>query len=237
MAARRFVDGLRGVLMLAVSAIIFGVEVRPAHPQISDGVVRIGVLGNYGSGRDIGGPGSVAAAKPAASEFNNGVLGRPVEIVAADHQNKPDVFLYREADLLDQRRFNDWLNLIADDIVYFMPIRRNVKFGQHEKQENTRAGQGISWFDEGKWTLTKRVEQILTGAHFAEEPLSRVCHMVSNVQILEARPSFEVAEEVVAFPSPPESRRVRGLYVYRSENGSTAKDRRELEDRPPRNHP
>jgi 3-phenylpropionate/cinnamic acid dioxygenase small subunit len=197
MAARRFVDGLRGVLMLAVSAIIFGVEVRPAHPQISDGVVRIGVLGNYGSGRDIGGPGSVAAAKPAASEFNNGVLGRPVEIVAADHQNKPDVFLYREADLLDQRRFNDWLNLIADDIVYFMPIRRNVKFGQHEKQENTRAGQGISWFDEGKWTLTKRVEQILTGAHFAEEPLSRVCHMVSNVQILEARPSFEVAEEVV----------------------------------------
>jgi 3-phenylpropionate/cinnamic acid dioxygenase small subunit len=115
------------------------------------------------------------------------------------YELKQDIedFLYREADLLDQRRFNDWLNLIADDIVYFMPIRRNVKFGQHEEQENTRAGQGISWFDEGKWTLTKRVEQILTGVHFAEEPLSRVCHMVSNVQILEARPSFEVAEEVV----------------------------------------
>ena len=111
-------------------------------------------------------------------------------------QNVED-FLYREADLLDQRRFNDWLDLIADDIVYFMPIRRNVKFGQHEEQENTKAGQGISWFDEGKWTLTKRVEQIMTGVHFAEEPLSRVCHMVSNVQILEARPSFEVAEEVV----------------------------------------
>ena len=37
----------------------------------------------------------------------------------------------------------------------------------------------------------------MTGMHFAEEPLSRVCHMVSNVQILEARPSLEVAEEVV----------------------------------------
>jgi branched-chain amino acid transport system substrate-binding protein len=82
---------LRGLLVLTVSAVGFGEEVRPAHPQISDGVVRIGVLGNYGSGRDIGGPGSVAAAKLAASEFNNSVLGRPVEIVAADHQNKPDV--------------------------------------------------------------------------------------------------------------------------------------------------
>ena len=40
-------------------------------------------------------------------------------------------FLYAEADLLDNRQFRDWLNLLADDITYFMPIRRNVKFGQH----------------------------------------------------------------------------------------------------------
>jgi 3-phenylpropionate/cinnamic acid dioxygenase small subunit len=115
------------------------------------------------------------------------------------YELKQDVedFLYREADLLDQRRFNDWLELFADDVVYFMPIRRNVKFGQHDERENTRVGQGISWFDEGKWTLTKRVEQILTGVHFAEEPLSRVCHMVSNVQILEVKPSLDAAEEIV----------------------------------------
>jgi 3-phenylpropionate/cinnamic acid dioxygenase small subunit len=105
-------------------------------------------------------------------------------------------FLYREADLLDQRRFKDWLDLLADDIVYFMPIRRNVKFGQHDERENTRVGFGISWFDEDKWTLTKRVEQILTGVHFAEEPLSRVCHMVSNVQLLSADPSLEAADRV-----------------------------------------
>ena len=35
-------------------------------------------------------------------------------------------FLYAEADLLDERRFRDWLNLLAEDITYFMPIRRNV---------------------------------------------------------------------------------------------------------------
>lgn len=102
---------------------------------------------------------------------------------------KADVedFLYTEADLLDERRFKDWLDLLTEDVTYFMPIRRNVKFGQHAEKENTRLGEGISWFDEGKWTLNKRVEQILTGVHYAEEPLSRVCHMVTNVQVLDVR--------------------------------------------------
>ena len=89
-------------------------------------------------------------------------------------------FLYLEADLLDQRRFREWLELLAEDLVYFMPMRRNVKFGQHAERENTRQGEGISWFDEDKWTLAKRVEQILTGVHYAEEPLSRVTHMVEQ---------------------------------------------------------
>lgn len=107
-------------------------------------------------------------------------------------------FLYSEAELLDERRFLEWLELLADDISYFMPIRRNVKFGEHAKRENTVLGEGISWFDEDKWTLRKRVEQILTGVHFAEEPLSRVCHMVSNVQILGAQPDYATAQEVTA---------------------------------------
>jgi 3-phenylpropionate/cinnamic acid dioxygenase small subunit len=92
-------------------------------------------------------------------------------------------FLYREAELLDDRRFVEWLALLAEDITYFMPIRRNVKFGQQAQRENTRVGEGISWFDEDKWTLAKRVEQILTGVHYAEEPLSRVCRLITNVRI------------------------------------------------------
>src|SRR2546426_2245780 len=97
-------------------------------------------------------------------------------------------FLYDEAELLDERRYEDWLALLADDVRYWMPIRRNVKFGELER-EFTRAGQDINWFDEGKDTLTRRVQQILTGVHWAEEPLSRLCHMVSNVQLLRAEPS------------------------------------------------
>ena len=104
-------------------------------------------------------------------------------------------FLYQEAELLDERRFEDWLDILTEDIRYWMPIRRNVKFGELER-EFTRQGQDINWFDEGKDTLTRRVNQILTGVHWAEEPLSRICHTVSNVQVLNATPSASDATEV-----------------------------------------
>jgi 3-phenylpropionate/cinnamic acid dioxygenase small subunit len=107
-------------------------------------------------------------------------------------------FLYQEAELLDQRRFSEWLDLLTDDLVYFMPLRRNVRFDEQEAHENTRLGKDINWFDEDKWTLSKRVEQLMTGEHWAEEPLSRVSHMVSNVQVVEVLPSVDDPHEVVA---------------------------------------
>ena len=104
-------------------------------------------------------------------------------------------FLYREADLLDERRYEDWLALVAEDVRYWMPMRRNVKVGEAER-EFTRAGQDINWFDEGKETLIRRVKQILTGMHWAEEPVSRISHMISNVRLLEVNPSPAEPEEV-----------------------------------------
>ena len=104
-------------------------------------------------------------------------------------------FLYREAALLDERRYDDWLALLADDIRYWMPMRRNVKYGEEER-EFTREGLDIAWFDEGKETLTRRVRQIQTGIHWAEEPVSRLSHLVTNVQLVEATPSIEAAREV-----------------------------------------
>jgi 3-phenylpropionate/cinnamic acid dioxygenase small subunit len=104
-------------------------------------------------------------------------------------------FLYDEADLLDERRYEEWLALVADDVRYWMPMRRNVKIGEPER-EFTRAGQDINWFDEGKETLTRRVKQILTGMHWAEEPVSRISHMVSNIQLIEINPSAEEPAEV-----------------------------------------
>jgi 3-phenylpropionate/cinnamic acid dioxygenase small subunit len=104
-------------------------------------------------------------------------------------------FLYHEVELLDERRYEEWLELLADDMRYWMPMRRNVRFGELER-EFTREGLDINWFDEGKDTLTRRVQQILTGVHWAEEPLSRLCHMISNIQLLHVSPSALAPVEV-----------------------------------------
>ena len=60
--------------------------------QASDNVVKIGILNDQsGVYADFGGKSSVEAARMAVAEFGGKVLGAPVEIVNADHQNKPDV--------------------------------------------------------------------------------------------------------------------------------------------------
>jgi branched-chain amino acid transport system substrate-binding protein len=63
-----------------------------AHAQVSDGVVKIGVLTDMaGVTADITGKGSLAAAEMAIKEVSGTVLGKPVQLISADHQHKPDV--------------------------------------------------------------------------------------------------------------------------------------------------
>src|SRR6266508_6817906 len=74
---------LIGVLTLAAN---------PARAQISDGVVKIGVLNDQSSlYADLAGQGSVVAARMAVEDFGAEKKGMKVEIVSADHQNKADV--------------------------------------------------------------------------------------------------------------------------------------------------
>ena len=76
---------LTAILTFAAAA-VFG---TPAHAQVN---VKIGVLNDMSSlYADISGPGSVTAAKMAVEDFNPAAHGMKVEIVSADHQNKPDV--------------------------------------------------------------------------------------------------------------------------------------------------
>ena len=63
-----------------------------AQERVSDGVVKIGMLEDMSSiYADITGIGAVTAARMAAEDFGGNVLGKPIEVVAADHQNKPDI--------------------------------------------------------------------------------------------------------------------------------------------------
>jgi branched-chain amino acid transport system substrate-binding protein len=72
--------------------VLAGLAASPATAQISDNAVRIGIItdmnGIYG---DAGGKGSVVAAQLAAEDFGGKILGAPIEITSADHQNKPDI--------------------------------------------------------------------------------------------------------------------------------------------------
>jgi branched-chain amino acid transport system substrate-binding protein len=78
------------VLASALASLVLGAS--GAAAQISDNVVRIGVMNDQsGLYADLGGPGSVIAARMAAEDAGGTVLGKPIDIVVADHQNKADV--------------------------------------------------------------------------------------------------------------------------------------------------
>ena len=65
-----------------------------AEAAMSDNVIKIGVLNDRsGPYADLSGTGSAVAAQMAAEEFGNSIAGTPIEIVSADHQNKPDIGL------------------------------------------------------------------------------------------------------------------------------------------------
>ncbi len=80
---RNHAIGIAAVSVLAAGA---------AHAQISDGVVKIGVMNDQsGTYADLAGPGSVVAARMAVEDFGAAKKGMKVEILVADHQNKPEV--------------------------------------------------------------------------------------------------------------------------------------------------
>lgn len=79
-------------LALVSVLLVTGLAAHQARAQVSDDVVKIGVLNDQtGLYADLGGPGSVLSAKMAAEDFGGKVLGKPIEIISGDHQNKSDV--------------------------------------------------------------------------------------------------------------------------------------------------
>jgi len=90
---RKTLGGAMSAAMLAAGYLATsGLTAVPAAAQVSGDVVKIGVLTDMsGPYVDINGPGSVEAVRMAVEDFGGSVLGKPIEIVSADHQNKADV--------------------------------------------------------------------------------------------------------------------------------------------------
>ncbi len=79
-------------LLTGLTVVLATLASGSAIAQYSDGVIRIGVLNDMaGLYSDISGPGAIVAAKMAVEDFGAAAKGMKVEVVGADHQNKPDV--------------------------------------------------------------------------------------------------------------------------------------------------
>ncbi|WP_454620521.1 ABC transporter substrate-binding protein [Bradyrhizobium cenepequi] len=77
---------------ILISIALSSLFTSPAFAQFSDNKVVIGVMGDQsGVVSDVGGPGSIKAARMAVADFGGSIDGVPIEIITADHQNKPDV--------------------------------------------------------------------------------------------------------------------------------------------------
>ena len=101
--------------------------------------------------------------------------------VDAELQREIEQFLYEEAEILDERRLREWLDLFADDVRYTMPTRDN-RVRREQNQELAREGE-MFYFDDDKRTLVARVKRLETGMAWAEDPPSRTRHLVTNVRI------------------------------------------------------
>jgi branched-chain amino acid transport system substrate-binding protein len=88
-------------------------QAQPAE-KVSDGVVKIGLLLDMSSlYADITGQGSVTAARMAIEDYGGKVLGKPVEVIFADHQNKPDIAASLAREWFDTQKVDAILDVAA----------------------------------------------------------------------------------------------------------------------------
>jgi 3-phenylpropionate/cinnamic acid dioxygenase small subunit len=90
-------------------------------------------------------------------------------------------FYYHEAELLDDHRFAEWLELFSNEARYWMPTRANRLLREQDKEASAEGE--FALFDDNKKSLGWRVKQMGSATHWAENPRSRTRHLVSNVRV------------------------------------------------------
>jgi len=110
------------------------------------------------------------------AEYSRGnAVSDPVDAVLLRYS--VEEFLRQEADLLDHGRFDDWLELLTDDISYRAPLRITRRRGEADVVD------GMLHFEENKQSLEIRVRRLGTGVAWAEDPPSRTRRFVTNVHV------------------------------------------------------
>ena len=110
-----------------------------------------------------------------------------------DVTREVEQFLYREARMLDERRFHEWLALLTDDVRYWMAGRSN-RYPKSSKaiaildpdryvEDDLTKEDELAILDETKQTLSQRVARLDTGMAWAEDPPSRTRHLITNIEV------------------------------------------------------
>lgn len=84
-------------------------------------------------------------------------------------------FLIDEAELLDERRFDDWLALYDDDAWYWVPVLPS----------STERGLALAHYDEDRMHMEARIRRLQQPNAYSEHPPVKSCRLVSNVRIIE----------------------------------------------------
>ena len=97
-------------------------------------------------------------------------------------QHAIEQFLYRQSELLDAKRWQDWVDLFTPDGIYWMPPERSY---------TTWDGQPAI-FAEDKNLMTVRMNRVLHPDAWSQRPLWETNHVVSNVSIVKEKPNGDV---------------------------------------------
>jgi ethylbenzene dioxygenase beta subunit len=88
-------------------------------------------------------------------------------------------FLRLEARLLDEERYRDWYQLLADDLFYWAPVRFN-RYRRDKRPEITY--DGMTFFDDRKADIDTRLKRLESGMAWSEDPPTRHVYAISNVE-------------------------------------------------------
>lgn len=85
--------------------------------DFSDDKIKIGLLTDMsGTYSDLAGPGTIVATEMAIEDFGGKVLGRPIEMISADHQNKPDIAANKARDWADTEGVDVFAELVTSSV-------------------------------------------------------------------------------------------------------------------------
>ena len=148
-------------------------------------------------------------------------------------------FLYREARLLDERRFHDWLELFTDDLRYWMPVRTSrYPKGSQPLSSSTRTGTSKkSWHRQENWRCLTRPNRASADASLAWIPVwpglrtpPRTRHLITNIEVeAGSRTLSSQCTRISSCTGPGQRRSKTSSWA----GGSTSSERGRLENRSP----